>query len=94
MSRTAQAKAAGTLLYVVGVGHKLNLTELALVASPPAAEHLFLADDFDALLAALHNATARLCGAYYCETDDVCRQGAPSPKGMTREECLATCKHP
>ena len=88
------ARAAGTVIYVLGVGHKFNQTQLQAIASEPTSEHLYMADDFTGLLAALHNVTAHLCASWHCVDNSVCLQGPPGAHMVPLDVCRASCPRP
>ena len=93
VSAAAAARAAGTEIYIVAVGHKRNESALAAMASRPVSQHLFQSSDFADLLTALQNATSAVCDRYVCVDDAVCMPAPAGHSGVPWSSCNATC-HP
>ena len=94
VAAAAAARAAGTEVFIVAVGAKRNMTALEAMASPPIREHLFESEDYQGLLAALHNATSALCDRYVCVDEAVCVPAPPGHTGVPLGVCNATCHPP
>lgn len=91
IASAAAARRAGTEIYIVAVGHHRNVTALQAMASAPISLHLFQAEAYSDLLAALHNATSSVCDRYVCEDQAVCVPAPPGTHGLPLAQCKTTC---
>ena len=93
ISAAVDTRAGGTEIYAVAVGQQRNTSALEAIVSAPTAQHLFMAEEYSSLLAALRNATSAMCDRYVCVDEAVCEPAQTGDHGITLAQCQVAC-HP